>query len=297
MLTGVHFLLTYKCIFECDHCFLYSGPSAEGTFTIENVRQALRQMKNVVSINSAYFEGGEPFLYYPLLIESARLAKSMGFDVGIVSNAYWATTFEDALIWLAPLADIGVADLSISDDSFHHEGVDESPAKIALRAARKLGIPSDSICIEAPKSVDESAGLGGKMVVGGDVLFKGRAVDKLLGDLPRLKYTNFRDGPHENLKSPERVHLDPFGNIHICQGIVIGNINMIPLKEIMNGYHPEMHPIIGPLMSGGPAELARKYGFDISGGFVSHCHLCFEARRALMDEFPEYLTPKQVYGR
>ena len=72
---------------------------------------------------------------------------------------------------------------------------------------------------------------------------------------------------------------------------------MIPLKEIMNGYHPEMHPIIGPLMSGGPAELARKYGFDISGGFVSHCHLCFEARRALMDEFPEYLTPKQVYGR
>ncbi|OGC91282.1 MAG: hypothetical protein A2W25_00300 [candidate division Zixibacteria bacterium RBG_16_53_22] len=297
MLTGVHFLLTYKCIFECDHCFLYSGPSAEGTFTIENVRQALRQMKNVVSINSAYFEGGEPFLYYPLLIESARLAKSMGFDVGIVSNAYWATTFEDALIWLAPLADIGVADLSISDDSFHHEGVDESPAKIALRAARKLGIPSDSICIEAPKSVDESAGLGGKMVVGGDVLFKGRAVDKLLGDLPRLKYTNFRDCPHENLKSPERVHLDPFGNIHICQGIVIGNINMIPLKEIMNGYHPEMHPIIGPLMSGGPAELARKYGFDISGGFVSHCHLCFEARRALMDEFPEYLTPKQVYGR
>ena len=152
MLTGVHFLLTYKCIFECDHCFLYSGPSAEGTFTIENVRQALRQMKNVVSINSAYFEGGEPFLYYPLLIESARLAKSMGFDVGIVSNAYWATTFEDALIWLAPLADIGVADLSISDDSFHHEGVDESPAKIALRAARKLGIPSDSICIEPTAS-------------------------------------------------------------------------------------------------------------------------------------------------
>ena len=139
--------------------------------------------------------------------------------------------------------------------------------------------------------------MGGKMVVGGDVLFKGRAVDKLLGDLPRLKYTNFRDCPHENLKSPERVHLDPFGNIHICQGIVIGNINMIPLKEIMNGYHPEMHPIIGPLMSGGPAELAREYGFDISGGFVSHCHLCFEARRALMDEFPEYLTPKQVYGR
>jgi len=297
MLASVHFLLTYKCTYECDHCFLYSGPSAEGTFSIENARLALRQMKSMDSVNSVYFEGGEPFLYYPLLVESARLAKEMGFEIGIVTNAYWATTFEDALMWLAPLADIGLADLSISDDSFHHEGDGESPAKIALRAARKLGIPSDSICIEGPKTISTSPGLAGRMVVGGDVQFKGRAVDKLLGDLPRLKYEDFKDCPHENLKSPERVHLDPFGNIHICQGIVIGNVNRTPLKEIMAEYQPDSHLIIGPLMSGGPAELARKYGLDISGGFVSHCHLCFEARRWLLGKFPECLTPGQVYGR
>ncbi len=27
MVNSVHFLLTYACNFECDHCFLFSGPA------------------------------------------------------------------------------------------------------------------------------------------------------------------------------------------------------------------------------------------------------------------------------
>jgi len=38
MLTGLHFLLTYTCNFECDHCFVYSRPGAKGTFTIAQIR-------------------------------------------------------------------------------------------------------------------------------------------------------------------------------------------------------------------------------------------------------------------
>jgi MoaA/NifB/PqqE/SkfB family radical SAM enzyme len=298
MLGGVHFLLTYKCTYECDHCFVYCSPQAEGVFTLAAVKKALTQMKEMESIDTAYFEGGEAFLYYPLLLESLRLAKGMGFAVGVVSNAYWAVSEVDAELWLRPLVDIGLDDLSISDDIFHNDNESDNPAKIAVRAAKKLGIPSDSICIEAPKIISDNKRWGGQPVVGGDVLFKGRAVDKLIDEkMPRQDYRKFTDCPHEELKEPERVHLDPFGNIHICQGLVIGNINQRPLKEIMESYRPEDDPIIGPLISGGPAALADKFGFDTSGGFVSHCHLCFEVRRALLDRFPDILAPKQVYGR
>jgi len=297
MLSGVHFLLTYKCTYECDHCFLYSSPSAEGVFTIEAVEEALIQMRGIKSVNSVYFEGGEPFLFYPLLVESITLAKEMGFLVGVVTNAYWAISERDARLWLQPLAKIGIDDLSISDDTFHYPPGTESQAKAAIRAAKGLGIPVESICIEAPKNAADEKEWAGRPVVGGDVLFKGRAVDKLLNDLPRQRYEIFKDCPHENLKDPERVHLDPFGNIHICQGLVIGNINEKPLKEVMIDYHPKNHPIIGPLLSGGPAKLAEEYGFEVKARFVSHCHLCFETRRSLIDIFPEYLTPGQVYGR
>ncbi len=298
MLTGIHFLLTYKCTYECDHCFLYSSPGADGVFTLDGVKSALTQMREMKSIDTAYFEGGEAFLYYPLLVASLVLAKQMGFSVGIVTNAYWATSEADAALWLGPLVRLKIDDLSISDDDFHGDEKKDNPSKIAIRVAKKLGIPTGSICIEAPKVISDDKKWGGKSVVGGDVLFKGRAVDKLLkAEMPRQDYRKFTDCPHENLKDPERLHLDPFGDLHACQGLVIGNIYKAPLKQIMKDFRPESNPIIGPLLSGGPAALAENFAFDTSPGFVSHCHLCFEIRRTLLDKFPDILAPRLVYGR
>ncbi len=296
MLTGVHFLLTYKCTNECDHCFLYCSPEADGVFSIDKIKSALRQMKDVGSINSAYFEGGEPFLYYPLLVESLKMARAAGFSVGVVTNAYWAESESDALLWLEPLVDIGIADLSVSDDIFHNPNNNNRP-RWALDAAGKLGIPSGSIRIEKPvvKTSPDSM-LKGLPVLGGEVIFRGRAVDKLLNGLPRRHYSEFDSCPHEDLKNPSRVHLDPFGNVHICQGMVIGNINDKSLKDIMDEYEPENDPVIGSLLKGGPAELARRFNYDITYGFADHCHLCYEIRRVLQTRFPDSLRPAQVYG-
>ena len=296
MLTGVHFLLTYQCTFECDHCFLYCSPDADGVFTIGKVESALQQMKEMDSMKGAYFEGGEPFLYYPLMVESLRQAKKLGFSAGVVTNGYWAVSEEDAELWLKPLAEIGIDDLSVSDDPIHYPDGEDNNAKRAVKIAEKLNIPCGSICIEEPKVIHDDKKWRGEPVVGGDVLFKGRSVDKMMDNLPRRTYSVFDECPHEDFEKPGRIHLDPFGNVQICQGISIGNIWRKPLKEIMADYDPKGHPVIGPILKGGPAELARKFNFDITPGFVDHCHLCFEIRRGLLDSFPDCLTPKQVYG-
>ncbi len=297
MLTGVHFLLTYKSTYESDHCFLYCGPNVEGVFTLDQVENLLGQMKDIEPIDTAYFEGGEPFLYYPLMLESIRKAKLMGFKVGVVSNAYWAESERDAELWLKPLAEIGIDDLSLSDDIFHSPGGGETSSARAKRAAEQLGMPCGTICIEAPKAVIDEKSWKGDPAVGGDVIFKGRAVDKLSKDLPRRKYDVFSECPHEDLANPGRVHIDPFGNVHVCQGIVIGNVWKQPLKRIMEGYDPQSNPILGPIIVGGPAGLARAFNFDITSGFVDHCHLCFEIRRDLLGRYPEILTPRLVYGK
>ena len=142
MLTSIHILLTYKCNLECDHCFLFSGPRAEGTFTLPQIRHVLSEAAAIGTVDRIYFEGGEPFLFYPSMLEGIRLARSIGFQVGVVTNAYGAVSDEDALLWLRPLAELGVADLSISDDSFHYGEEEESPAKRALAAARQLSARS-----------------------------------------------------------------------------------------------------------------------------------------------------------
>ncbi len=295
MLNGIHFLLTYKCVFECDHCFLYCGPNSEGVFTIAKIEAALKQMKDTGTLTTAYFEGGEPFLYYPLLLESLSIAKSMGFKTGIVTNAYWAESERDAELWLKPIAEIGIDDISISEDLFHNPDGGRGPGTIGLEAAKKLGLPCGDICIEKPTVVVDKSGEKGLPVVGGDVQFRGRAVDKLLEGLPLREYSVFNECPHEDFENPGRFHVDSYGNLQGCQGIVVGNIWEQPLKDIMKDYCPRNHSIISPILKGGPAELADHFGFDASEGYVDHCHLCFEVRRSLLDKSPDLLAPRQVY--
>ena len=69
MITGIHILLTYQCTGECDHCFLHCGPQREGTFTLRQLRELLLEIKKLGSIDTVYFEGGEPFLFYAVLLE------------------------------------------------------------------------------------------------------------------------------------------------------------------------------------------------------------------------------------
>lgn len=298
MLTSIHFLLTYKCTSECDHCFLYCSPQAEGTFTLEQLRRAFTEIGRIKSITGVYFEGGEPFLFYPLMIEGMRIARSMGLSVGIVTNSYWATSLEDAKVWLKPLAELGIVDLSLSDDSLHYENPETSPAKIAIEAATQLGIPADTICIESPTAtVEEKAdATKGEPVTGGSVKFRGRAVEKLAASVATRSWKELTTCPHEDLENPERVHVDSLGNVHLCQGLLMGNMWQEPLSQLITNYNPHSHPVCAPLIKGGPALLAREYGFEPEEGYIDECHLCYLVRRSLVTRFPHFLAPRQVYG-
>lgn len=297
MLTGIHILLSYKCIYECDHCFVYSSPNAEGTFSYRQICNLLDEAKKIGTIEWIYFEGGEPFLYYPLLMDSIKKAHEYGFKIGIVTNAYYADTVEEAERWLKPLCEYNVQDVSISDDNFHNEGGDDTPAKRAIKAAKKLGLSTGSICIEEPKVLHSSSGRKkGEPVVGGDVLFKGRAVDKLAGDFPRVDWHEFDECPYEDLVAPGRVHVDAYGNVHMCQGISMGNMWKTPLSELVKSYNYLNNAICKPIVEGGPAKMAEELKVEHEEGYIDCCHLCFEVRKKLIDKYPEILAPKQVYG-
>jgi hypothetical protein len=288
MLTGLHFLLTYTCLSECDHCFVYSGPRAEGTFTLAGVREALDQAQRLGTIARVFFEGGEPFLYYPLLLAAVREACARGFEVGIVSNAYFATATEDARLALEPLRQAGLTDITLSEDELHFGEVSETPARRALAAAAAVGLAADTLATASP-CVQVAPG---EARVSGDVMFRGRAVEKLAGGLPRRPWALFTECPHEELGDPSRVHLDPYGNVHLCQGLLMGNIWETPLEVMVPGYTPQGHPIVGPLLRGGPAQLIRAYDVAHEDDYVDACHACYMARRALLDRF----APRQVYG-
>ncbi len=296
MVSSVHFLFTYACLFECDHCFLFCSPSSKGTFTHKQLAKVFLDFKNIDTLSFVYFEGGEPFLYYAQILEGIRMAKEMGLKTGIVTNGYWATSVADAELWLRPLLELGISDISISNDLFHYGEEQENLALNALKALNRLKLPGDSICIDKPSITDEKDQEKGAPVVGGGVMFRGRATETLTEGLPTKHWNEFTECPYEDLENPQRVHLDAYGHVHICQGLSMGNIWKIPLSKLTLEYDGKTHPICGPLIKGGPAQLAREFNMFEEEKFIDHCHLCFTVRKALVEKFPEYLGPKQVYG-
>jgi len=296
-LTGLHLLLTYQCTFECDHCFAWGSPFQVGVMTLKDIREILRQAEETETVKSIYFEGGEPFLYYGVLLPAVREAVQRGFQVGIVSNSYWATSEEDALEWLRPLVGL-VSDLTVSSDLYHYSQEQSQQAENARLAAETLGIPLGTISVAQPEAINVAQSVGQLPQGGSAVMYRGRAADKLASRANRFPWEQFTACPHEDLREPGRVHLDPFGNLHICQGISIGNLFQTPLKAICETYDPEKHPVTGPLLKGGPAELAKAYHLAPAAGaaYADACHLCYEMRRLLRQRFPNVLTPDGMYG-
>ncbi|HLF74787.1 MAG TPA: radical SAM protein [Anaerolineales bacterium] len=295
-LSGLHILLTYQCTYECDHCFVWGSPWQTGTLTLEQIHQILEQAKDA-GITHIYFEGGEPFLYYAILVQAVRKAAEMGFSVGIVSNAYWANSVADAEEWLRPFAG-RLADLSVSSDLFHcEECLGERPQN-ALVAAKWLNIPTSMISISQPGPQGDAKQTHGQIENEGAVMYRGRAAVNLASRATSHPWEGFDSCPHEDLHEPGRVHLDPLGNLHICQGLVIGNLFEKPLKQICEEYDPAAHPVCGLLLAGGPAALVSEYNLPHASRFAyaDACHLCYEARLALRERLPKILAPDQMYG-
>ena len=298
MLTTVHILLTYTCPLRCKHCFVFGDPRAKGTFTPAQVTNTLAAIRTVESVEWVYFQGGEPFYHYPLLLTSVKKAVQSGFTVGVITNAYFARTEEAAARFLKPLRDLGVANLCISQDPYHYPSPGDTSARRALRAAANLGLPTRRISVGPSRSAEcaDPEWIGKDFHSDFKLQWRGRAVEKLISGEPVQDWRRWDHCPSANLDSLWRVDIDPYGNVQICQGINLGNLDTSALDRIITNDQIASHPIVSFLRSGGPAALAKAYDPNPHGSYIDACHLCYTTRLALLDRFPSHLAPHQLYG-
>ncbi len=297
MLKGVHFLLTYRCDLECDHCFVWGSPKAVGTFTFKRIGEILDEAKKLGSVTYVSFEGGEPFLYYPIMVKAVGESVKLGLNVEVLTNCYWATCLDDASYYLFQIAEAGNVELVLSSDLYHGEEWVTDNVRNAVEAAKVLNLKVGIIAVKCPHSLKPCPKeVGGVKVDLGELMYRGRACEKLADKADKKPWSEFTKCPYENFPNQERVHIDPFGYVHVCQGISIGNTWQKPLSKIIEEYDPYANPILEPLIRGGPAALIEKYNIPHEDTYADACHLCYEARQKLRNKFPNILTPKQMYG-
>ena len=293
-LDGIHFLVTYRCTYACDHCFVWGSPDAEGTMTLAQITSAIDQAAEC-GIESVYFEGGEPTLVYPVVLAAAAHARRRGLEWGMVSNCFWATSVEDAKVWLAPFVDLGISDLSLSSYAYFVEDADEDCLRNAVLAARELGLPMGVLEVGAAACLDIPGLCLGEDV--GEIMCKGRAAVELAPGRAARPPETLVTCPFEDFAEPGRAHLGCDGELQICQGISAGNVFADGLAAVLEGYDPARRPAVAEILAGGPWALAQAYGHTPQCAlYADECHLCYEVRSALRERFPDVLAPAQCYG-
>ena len=296
-LEAIHLLVTYRCTYACEHCFVWGSPEQEGTMTLAQMRAVVDQAA-AAGCATVYFEGGEPLLAYPVVLAAARHARAAGLDVGVVSNCFWAESVDDALVWLAPFAELGVADFALSSYAYFTESLaDETRLRNAILAARQLDLPMGVLEVGAPAAV---ADLGVACGEPSAIMFKGRAAQELAcGELLRRPPETLTSCPYEDFSDPGRAHVGCDGNLQLCQGVSAGNVFERPLAELSAAYDPRALPVVREILAGGPWELAGRSGLvPRQALYADECHLCYELRGRLRaaGRHLDILAPDQCYG-
>ena len=263
-------------------------------------------------VTDVYFEGGEPTLAYPVVLAAAQRAREHGLDVGIVSNCFWATSVADAKVWLAPFAELGLADLSLSSYAYFVEDANEEQLRNAVLAAQDLGIPVSVLEVGAPADIGVPGVCSGDV---GEVMYKGRAAVVLAPARASRPPETLVTCPFEDFTDPGRAHVGPDGELQVCQGISAGNVfaggdgppapedlaepRPGGLRAALEAYDPHTRPVIREIIAGGPWALAQAVGHAPERSlYADECHLCYEVRAALRraGRFPEVVAPGQCYA-
>jgi hypothetical protein len=265
MITQVHILTTYMCTMSCEHCFVCSSPNSQGTYTPSQITALLDQTDALGTVDTIYFEGGEPFLFYPVLLDGIRQARSRGYSVGIVTNGYFATSEENARCFMEPFAGLGIKDLSISDDVFHYENRKENAARCAFKTAKEMGLPAVVLALDPGAS---GPGIKGSIreerrgvITGGGIMFRGRAAEKLSPYADANDWQKFTTCPYEDLKDPSRLHVDAFGNLQICRFLTGGRHNWPGFWIIRRHRQVLQMPAISATLLGSPVGRSSR-GFS-----------------------------------
>lgn len=278
-LTGVHFLISYGCSAECDHCFIWGTPRKHSGMTAEQVEAFLDEVTSLGTVTSVCAEGGESFLRYDVILHFLRQATRRGLIASALTNASWVSSRAQARARVRELMAAGLASLGVSTDEWHQKSIPPEKVDLLLEVCGEAGLP-------ATRMVTTLEG----------VMFRGRAAERLAASQPGRPPEEFTSCPHEKLAAPSRVHLDCYGRLHLCQGLCVGPGRP---AAALAGYDPARHHVVRLLLTGGPFALARfaaDHGFEIADRYADACHLCYRAREFLRPLFPDLLGPDEMYG-
>lgn len=141
---------TYKCTAKCTNCCFRCTPQIEHILDSEKIIKYIDEaVESFKSIKGVVFTGGECFLIGEELARLVKHATSHGLLTRVVSNGYWANSYERAIEKLTPLIKAGLKEINFSTGDNHQEYVPFENIVNGLKAAYSLGVRSMCVSVES----------------------------------------------------------------------------------------------------------------------------------------------------
>ena len=310
-------MLTYRCSAACRFCYYYCSPQASGLMSVE---MAIQSWEALVRLAGEYAKvhitGGEPFLYFDRLAQILEQASRLGLTPldSLETNAGFWNSDDDLRNQLRFLDDCGLDRLKVSWDAFHEEFIEVGKVQRFIRIARDI-LGSHRVLVRWEKHLDQPTGIQEQDAEGKKAIllaaldadscrFTGRAAEKLAPLIAQHSAADFQ-GRHcqKALLGSKGVHIDPYGNVFNgqCSGMVVGNVNQIPLDVLWRTFEPDRSDFWKILYEKGPFGLlgpAQNDGFRSQRKYASKCHLCTDIRRFFFDKgnYSTIIGPHDCYG-
>lgn len=143
---------THKCTASCNNCCFSCSPNISYIMDMKTMKKIITDaMQSFPHLKVLVITGGECFLLRDDLTEIIKYAvKKYKLIVRVVTNAYWATSFEQAEERLRPLVDAGLTEINFSTGDEHQQFVKFQNIVNAVLASVELNLSTILISVETP---------------------------------------------------------------------------------------------------------------------------------------------------
>lgn len=132
---------TLRCTASCKECCFECNPSRKQRMSLDEMKRYCQEaIQSFPSIKLIVFTGGECFLLGKDLYEMVSYVHSYGLKSRIISNAFWANSYDAAYNCLKKLKDCGLTEINYSTGDDHQEYIPIQNIKNAVNASLNLEI-------------------------------------------------------------------------------------------------------------------------------------------------------------
>ena len=312
-------LFTYRCTIACKHCLFNCSPrQPDICVSLGDGVEFLRQLRATDRV--IHIAGGEAMMYYRQMLTICQIANEEGNAPHFFeTNASWCTDDGVTRARYEEMKQAGLLGVLISADPYHQVFVSPRSRHRAYRWAVEIfgreNVAAADLSLEQLSELrsigcdDERLGehtrTHAPRLVGraGNVLasfYSDRPLRVLVEDvLWHGKPGGESCWSEFDSEEMWEIHIDPYGNIQTCCGIIVGDAYEKPLIEWMErGFYTDSN-LVRMAYERGPyayLELAIQRGYQPREGYPQKCNLCWEVRKFLRPYFPDTFGPAEIYG-